>query len=317
MSLSNSGFNRLAQVVLVIMVGFALSACAGRPKPLDPARPFNVTEVRVLPKNIEDFGFADRLQNRLSASVGRSTADIGEATVLRIVVLDRRTDFGPVSFFIGQTQSASLDLSLLDSESGHVLRSHVLRVGASGRQGEAVLISKLTDDIRTLLGLAGYTPFPVRGAKLPVVVPQSKPGTGAADELTDAALLSADPLLNGTLTPTSLVLDVAPDAAPSIDISRPLLDATPAIAAPAPKDAMAPPALVKLPNGLEIPAQTQTQTQTQEQEQAPAQTQTQAQIQAQTPAQAHVTDVGSGGSDVLDEPCIITLESDCVDPGSR
>lgn len=284
---SNSGSNRFAQAVFFIVVSAVLSACAGKPKPLDPSQPFNVTEVRVITQNMEDFGFADRLQNRLSASVGRSTADIGQAALLRIVVLDRRTEFGPASFFAGLSHSVSIDLTLVDSETGQVLRNRALRAMASDRhasKADAVLISKLTDDIRILLGLAGYTPYPVRGAKRSVGIPLNKPDVGG---LTDAALLSADPLLNGTVTPTTLVLDAETDVVPAMDISRPLLDANPAITSPAATEVMAPPALVKVPHSLELPAQ------------APS------------------FDVGSDSDSAVEEPCIITLESDCSDPDTR
>lgn len=286
---SNPVSNRLAQAVLFIVLGIVLSACAGRPKPLDPAQPFNVTEVRVITQNMEDFGFADRLQSRLAASVGRSTSDIGQAALLRIMVLDRRTEFGPVSFFGGPSHSVSLEIVLVESETGQVLRNRALRASTSNRQerdGEAVLISMLTDDIRALLGLTGYTPYPVRGVKRTVAVPQAKPDDDTG-KLTDAALLFADPLMNGTVTPTTLILDEEADVAPAIDISRPLLDVTPAVESPDKSDALTPPVLVKVPHGLELPAQ------------APA------------------FDTESDGGPALEEPCIITQDTDCSDPDNR
>lgn len=275
---------RFLRAILLVVVGAALSACAGRPKPIDPTRPYNVTEVRVMADSVQHLGFANRLQRRLEASVGRATSDIGQTSALRIVVQDRREELSPVNLFGGISESVGLDLSLIDSGTGQVLRRQALRSTSAdfnGSSDETILISRLTDDIRSLLGLSGYTPYPVSGAKRGVVWPSGRP------DVSDEALLSADPLLNGTVTPTTLNFDAEPDAAPAIDISKPLLDATPAVKPSATIEAMAPPELVKVPKSLEFPAQ--------------------------EPDIAAVSeDAGS-----LDEPCIITLDNDCSDPDSR
>jgi len=277
---------RFLHAILLVFVAGALSACAGRPKPLVPTTPFNVTEVRVTADSVQDLGFAGRLQKRLEASVGRTTSDIGQTSVLRIVVQDRRQVPSPINLFGGTSGSVSLDLSLIDSNTGQVLRSQALRSTSTGFNGssvETVLISRLTDDIRGLLGLSGYTPYPVSGAKQDVVWPRSKPEFDASD----AALLSADPLLNGTVTPTTRNFDAEPATVPTIDISKPLLDATPVVKAPLPAETMAPPVMVKVPQSLEFPAQR--------------------------------PDIATGSEDAgsRDEPCVITLDSDCSDPDSR
>ena len=277
---------RFLRAIVLVVLATVLSACAGRPKPLDPTRPVNVTEVRVMAYSIEDLGFAGRLQQRLEASVGRATSDIGQASALRIVVQERRQEPSPVNLFGGISESVSLDLSLIDSNTGQVLRSQALRSNSTDFNGssvETVLISRLTDDIRGLLGLSGYTPFPVRGAKRDVVWPSRKPVFDAADE----TLRSVDPLLNGTVTPTTLTLDVEPDTAPAIDYSKPLLDDKPTVKPSIPAIVMAPEVPEKVPGSLELPAQ------------KPGITPT------------------DGDTDDLDEPCIITLDNDCSDPDSR
>lgn len=268
---------RIFRAIFLAGLAVLLAACAGRPKPLDPTTPFNVTEVRVVADSVEDVEFASRLQRRLEASVGRATADIGQTSLLRIVIQDRRQEPSPVNWFGGESQSASLDLSLIDVDTDRLLRSQALRATSSDFHGHAVetlLIARLTDEIRGLLGLSGYTPYPVRGPKRDVVRPSSKPEFDASDE----ALRSVDPLLNGTVTPTTIVLDVEPDTAPVMDYSKPLLDSqssTPTVVIPS----AAP--------GTEPEAQELRS--------------------VSTPADA----------EALDEPCIITLDNDCSDPDSR
>lgn len=270
---------------LLLLFGLAagLSACAGRPKQMDPTRPFSVSEVRVMAQSVEDFGFADRLQQRLEASVGRATSDVGQTTALSIVVQDRRDEPSPVNLFGGVFRSASLDLTLIDASTGQVTRRQALRsTSADFRRAdsETVLISQLTDDIRGLLGLSGYTPYPVTGAKRDVVRPRAKPAEFDAAEM---ALRSPDPLLNGTVTPTTVNLDVEPETGPAINIAKPLLDATPTANLASPEAAVAPP--VELTRVLEAPAPK--------------------------------TEVTAVSMDADDEPCIITLESDCSDPDSH
>jgi len=258
---------RFLQALLLMFLAAALSACAGRPKPIEPSQPYTVTEVRVMADRIENSSFAERLQTRLEASLGRATADVGQTSSLRIRVLDRREYRSPVYLLGGMSQSASLDLTLVDSSTGQVLLSKVLNLNFTefnGSNAETVLTSRLTDDIRRLLGLSGYTPYPVSGVKRDVVRPANRP----ADDDVSSEARSVDPLLNGTVTPTTLVLDGEPETAPVLDYTKPLLD-TRSAAEPA------------------VPAS------------------------AVTPA-AMVADDAD-----LDEPCVITLENDCSDPGSR
>lgn len=279
---------RFLRAMLLVVLATGLSACAGRPRQLEPTAPFNVTEVRVMADNVENMGFAGHLQDRLEASVGRATADVGQTSSLRIVVQDRRREPSPVSLFGGRSESVSLDLSLVDSRTGQLLRRQALRTTVSefnGEYADTMLVARLTDDIRGLLGLSGYTPYPVGGLKRDVVWPAGNPGRFDVD---DEALRSADPLLNGTVTPTTVNLVVEPDAGPSIDFSKPLLEAEPvARPVPAVDRAVASPAPVKVtfdtrPIAAEGTAQTST-----------------------------------GDDGTLDEPCIITLENDCSDPDSR
>jgi len=277
---------RFLQALLLVFLATALSACAGRPKPIDLSRPYTVTEVRVIADRVENSFFAQRLQTRLEASVGRATADVGQTSTLRVLVLDRREDRSPVYFFGGVSQSVSLDLTLVDSSTGLVLRSQVLNLNFTdfnGSNAETVLISRLTDDIRSLLGLSGYTPYPVGGAKRDVVWPSSKP---ADADVNYEARRSVDPLLNGTVTPTTMVLDVEPETAPVINYTKPLLEVQPAAEPTIPAPTVTP-----------TPSRPERQTIT-------------------LPVQKTPTAMADDGAD-LDEPCVITLENDCSDPDSR
>ncbi|MCC0035427.1 MAG: hypothetical protein H6887_09220 [Hoeflea sp.] len=279
---------RFLHAILLVVLAAGLSACAGRPKPVEPAAPFTVTEVRVIAESVDNLGFAGHLQDRLEASVGRATADVGQTSSLRIVVQDRRKESSPVGLFGGRSESVSLDLSLLDSRTGQLLRRQALRTTVSDFRGEPadiMLVARLTDDIRGLLGLRGYTPYPVGGLKRDVAWPTGNPGRFDAD---DEALRSADPLLNGTVTPTTVNLVVEPDTGPVIDFSKPLLDAKPVARPDAAADRP-----VASPAPVNVMLNTRPKV---------------AELTAQTPA---------GDEDSLDEPCIITLDNDCSDPDSR
>lgn len=276
----------LFQVLMLIGMAVLLSACAGRPKPLDPMQPITVTEVRVTAARIEDFGFADRLQQRLEASVGRSTSDIGQASMLQIVVRDWRADSGWVWFFNSQAQAVTLELIIIDANTGQLMRTRELRTISSNTNGqgaENALIGRLVDDIRALLGLSGYPLFPVTGAKRQVAVPLDRPET-----ITDAAFLSADPLLNGTITPTTVNYDPESTTVPVLDISRPMLDVAPATEEPKAEKPLTPPVVVKVPQNMKAPME-ELDT-----------------VTAPTP-----------GGNSEDEPCIVTLDNDCGDPDSR
>ena len=288
MTQGNTLLSRLFQVLILIGLAALLSACAGRPKQLEPSRPFTITEVRVAAESVEDVGFAGRLQQRLEATVGRPTSDIGHTATLRIVVLNQRTTAGPVGFLNTSAQTASLHIAVIDAATGQLLRSQALGVTATGQDREGartILVDRLVNDIRALLGLSGTTPYPVSGVKRAVVRPLEKP-----EPLSDAALLSADPLLNGSVTATTPDLDPQSEAAPAMDISRPLLDASPEPGEPEPDGEPSAEVEVTVPQGLQLPAE------------AP---------EIGTVA-APAPESGTG-----DEPCVITLDNDCSDPDSR
>jgi len=278
---------RFLPALLMVVLAIGLSACAGRPKPMDPTRTYTVTEVRVMADRVENSHFAQRLQDRLEASVGRATADVGQTSHLRILVLDRSETPSPIRLFGGMSQSVTLDMALVDSHSGEVQRSQVLSLNFTdfnGSQAETVLISRLTDDIRGRLGLSGYTPYPVSGAKRDVVRPNLKPDDFDAN---DETLRAVDPLLNGTVTPTTVVLDVEPEEPPVIDYSKPLLEAKPSLDPSTPAVAKQPDA----PAALEP--------------------------MVLRPAQDPGTVPANSDDELLEEACVITLENDCSDPDSR
>ena len=273
--------SRIVHALILFGLAAILTACAGRPKQLKPSRPFNVTEVRVTAQSMMDFGFADRLKQRLDPTAGRATSDAGVSAVLHIVVLDRRAQQNSAGWFtLSWQQSASLDVAVVDAESGQLLRSSIVHADTAARNGqgaETIIIERLTGDIRALLGLSGYPPYPVAGAKRNVASPQARPEP-LDGELTDPALLSADPLLNGTVTPTSLNVDIEPKSRPVIDLTRPLLSAEPEMEAPVAQDAVE----------LKFPAK------------APRMT-----------ADTEPLPMSAN------EPCIITLDNDCSDPDTR
>ena len=278
---------RLARALILLGVAAGLAACAARPKPVEATTPFTVTEVRVTTQSMSDFGFADRLQHRLDLTAGRATSDIGLTSILRIVVLDRNAEVAGLGFFSPSTQSATIDLTVIDAGTGQVLKSRLVHASAparDGRSADTVLIDRLAEEIRALLGLSGAPPHPVAGIKRTVAWPELKP-----EPLDDAALFAADPLLNGTVTPTSLTVDVRPGT-PALDLSRPLLTPEPVEEGePRVEDAVAPVDAAAVPGTAVAPPET-----------APA-------IQPEA-APAAVA---------ADEPCIITLDNDCSDPDSQ
>lgn len=280
--------SRLAQALILLAVAALLTACAGRPRPPEATAPFTVTEVRVTTQSMADFGFADRLQQRLDATAGRATPDAGVASILRIVVLERRAEAGWDWFFSPSSESATLDLVVVDADTGQVLRSSIVHASAPARTSyrtQGLLIDRLVVDIRALLGLSGTTPQPVSGARRSVALPQVRPDTVDTD-LRDAALM-ADPLLNGTVTPTTPNLDPAPDTGPTLDLSRPLLSPEPAEDEElSSENAVAPVEPADAPAMLDVPATA-----------AP---------------EIPVAPAAAG-----DEPCIITLDNDCSDTDSQ
>lgn len=209
----------------VLMLTATLAACAGRPKPLDPDRTFNVTSVEVLAESTTDAGFAARLESRLEASVGRATREIGQEAHLTVRVRDRAAG-GGFPFFSTSSSAATLELDVRDAASDRTLEAAVFRatgVRSDGQSADVRLMSRLVRDVRSLLGLTGYASYPVAGIKRTVI----RPDDGAEDDgvLSDAELL-ADPLLNGTVTPTTVNLAPEIDPAASIDLSKPLLSGT-------------------------------------------------------------------------------------------
>jgi len=282
----------LVQALMFLCAAAVLTACAGRPKPLDATIPFTVTEVRVTTQTMADFGFADRLQQKLDATAGRATSSAGLASILRVTVVERSAEMGQVWFFNASSRSATLDLAVVDAGTGQVLRSSVVSASTAPRNGQAaetLLIDLLVADIRTLLGLSGAPPYPVGGIKRAVAWPELRPETMDPADLIDAARI-ADPLLNGTVTPTTPSFDTVPSAAPALDLSRPLLTEEP-LEEPLTEAAVAPVEPVKpvdMPKTFELPA-------------TPP---------AIPPSAAPAAAAG-------DEPCIITLDNDCSDPDSQ
>ncbi|WP_420409216.1 hypothetical protein [Hoeflea sp.] len=275
-------FHRLRPLHMIAMIAlvFVLQACAGRPKPLEPSYPVNVSAVRVTAESSTDAGFALQLQERLENTLGRGTRDIGRDASLRVIVRDRSRTSGAIPFFDDTRQEAEVELVLNDEASGQDIRSRIIRSSIASREGEGAdlfLISRLTADIRSLLGLSGYPPYPVAGTKRDVVRPATRDvsGDGRFSELE----LRSDPLLNGSVTPTTADLDPEDRAKPKINISKPLLASEPAGGATAETAAPAVPGSASMASAVD---------------------------EAET-----------SGEFLDDEPCIITVDNDCSDPDSR
>ena len=98
---------QLCRVMGVLGLAVVLAACAVRPKPLDPTRPYTVTEVQVTAENIRDLDFAQRLQLQLEATAGRATSDIGQTSKLQVVVIDYGAETGLINFFDSSIRAVS------------------------------------------------------------------------------------------------------------------------------------------------------------------------------------------------------------------
>jgi hypothetical protein len=282
MSLTTFHIPRPLRLLAMIALVFTLAACAGRPKPLEPSYPVSVTSVRVTAEASVDAGFALQLQERLENTLGRATRDIGRAATLRVIVRDRSGADGGIPFFTEARQEAEVELVLNDDASGQDIRSRVIRssvAGGDAERAEPFLISRLASDIRGVLGLSGYPYYPVAGAKQDVVRPVFRDEETGDGRFSDLELRS-DPLLNGSVTPTTADLDPEDRAKPRINISKPLLSSEPA---PEPSAETAP-----------APARAETGT-----------------------SALAVEEAGVSDEFLDDEPCIITVDNDCSDPDSR
>lgn len=217
----------LAAIVLLALAA-VLASCATPPRPMMRSVVVSVVSVDVSSDFGVDPAFVTRLYESLDRSMGRSTGDIGRDAHLRVYVRSIGRSFAG----IGGT-TAVYDAVLVSAENGRMLFSTPARRTESD---PAMLIPGITEDLRRLVGLEGTAPVSVGAPKKPVIHPVRKPAPVSAAK----PMVSADPLLNGAVTPTyDAREDVAP--APVLDTSRPLLG--PAPADPAPKslarDAMA------------------------------------------------------------------------------
>ncbi|MCY0094775.1 hypothetical protein [Hoeflea ulvae] len=273
-------------VRLLVLLGLTvlLGACAGRPKPLEPLRPYTVGAVHVTAQAVSDVAFASRLQQRLEATAGHVGTGDGQTTTLRVAVLDTGAGMGLLHFFDSSLRSARIELVLTDTDTGQVLRTQTLQstsVHSNGLRAETALVNRMVNDIRGQLGLSAYPPHPVSGPERAMVAPQAR-----LDDFPDLDLVSADPLLNGTVTPTSAGLDSGTDDEAYPDISRPLLTAEPRPQEPETDNTMQ--AITDIVPPLRYEA---------------------------APADGVPGVLPQAGDE--DEPCVITLETECGDPGNR
>jgi len=218
-------FRPFPAAILLIALAAIVASCATPPRPVMQSVVVSVVSVEVSSDFGVDPAFVASLYEFLEQTMGRSTGDIGRDARLRVYVRSIERSFAG----LGGT-TAVYDAVLVSSENGRILYSTPARRTESD---PLLLIPGMTEDLRRLVGLEGTVPVPVGAVKKPVIHPVRKP----APTIAVNPVVSADPLLNGAVTPTDDVRDeVAP--APVLDTSKPLL-----APAPAPKslarDAMA------------------------------------------------------------------------------
>jgi hypothetical protein len=213
--------------MIFLVFGAVLASCATPPRAMTRSVIVSVVSVDVS----SDFGvdptFTSPLYKSLASSVGRATGDIGRDANLRIFVRSLQRGFAGIG---GMT--VAYDVVLTSVEDGRIIYSGL---GRQNGPDTYALIAGITADTRRLLGLEGSVPVAVDAVRKPVIRPVARP---VFDVDPTPPPVSADPLLNGTVTPAYEASD-ADAADPVIDTSRPLL--TPDT--PAPKslarDAMA------------------------------------------------------------------------------
>lgn len=264
----------------------SLAACASRPPVARNQRVFSLTGVEVTAVNAEDRDFANRLRQRLMETAGRAGGDAGETASMAVSVRERGSAPLP-SFISGEPRSfARVSVVVTATGDGRVLYSGSVRsvgLNAAADPASVSLITRLATDIRALLGLEGMQPRAIEGAR-PAVARSAYSPVAAEPIGVEMAPEIADPLLNGTITPISAPGSIADDA-PVMDTARPLLSSEP--------DQQ--PGI--LPNtsataaGIPVPSASPQQWS----------------LRVPTPV-ARPAD---------NEPCIVTLDTDCQAPGAN
>lgn len=111
---------------------------------------------------------------------------------------------------------------MIDANTGQGMRMQALRstsAGFSRADSESMLISRLTDDIRGLLGLSGYTPYPVTGAKRDVVRPQTKPAVNIAMPLLDVTPTAKPSIPAAAAAPPANLIPALEMPTPNADVT--------------------------------------------------------------------------------------------------
>ncbi|PWW03640.1 hypothetical protein DFR52_101325 [Hoeflea marina] len=260
-----------------MVLAVSLGACASRTPPRASAV-VSLTSVSVTALDPDDRVFADRLDERLRATAGRPSRDVGQAATLAVTVIERGRPAAAV-FLPGVGRDfARWSVSVTEDATGRVLYSGVWQSAVSGTDAadsDAGLAARIAGDVRILLGLGATVPSPIEGPKRAVARPSVRPLPSEA-ALDAAGVEAADPLLNGTVTPTSVPAVAMDEDVPVLDTSRPLLAAE--------SDAQAATSVAPIADGVpagEVP------------------------VRAAAPSDA---------SSDPDEPCIVTIETDCQSP---
>ncbi len=300
---------RLFHALLLVALATLLSACATRTRPVEPAVAVTVSSVVVAADLSHDDAFGRDLEARLLNTAGRSNADIGRASHLAVFIRSRGHWRGPAFWLPDGSLYTEVAVTLTDAFSGRIIYATTVRSVVDGRNqvvGDEERLARLVADIRQVLGLSGLEIHPVGGLKRPVVRPARKPVLLVEPTVIPGAVLS-DPLLNGEVTPTTVLTDEDPEPAPVLDTSRPLLAPEPATPEPAtPEPATPEPATPEPAAGPAAPSDPQS---------APA-TALPVPAAPVPVAPTAPADLAAPGS-AEDEPCVVTVDNDCSDPDAN
>ncbi|MBW3098530.1 hypothetical protein [Pseudohoeflea coraliihabitans] len=211
--------------VLIVILALTLAACAARPKPpaTYPAFPVAVRSVQVTAGDPAREPFARDLAQKARRTLGRTNAETGTDADLHLFIREWMAQAGGTAIRI--------DLYLIEPGTGRVLHAAPMH---HRQPDEAGLVASLIADLRHRLGLAGTPPVALDAAKRSVARPVKRPVVAGSGRTTDAEAVAvfagsaqaADPLLDGTVTPTTTVVPVVTTSqlpARTIDTSKPLL----------------------------------------------------------------------------------------------
>lgn len=283
-------FSGLSHAVLAAVLMLTLGACASRPPVKPTVLVVSLTAVEVTALDASDRAFAALLQQRLAATAGRADADVGQSATMAVTL--RQRGYAPLPAFIsGRPRDfAWTSVVITGNADGRVFYTGSVRsVGpvVDADPANTKLVNRVAGDIRVLLGLESQPPYAIDAPESALPRPTYRP---VADDPLGVVMAPeiADPLLNGTVTPTTMPVPLGPDDGQILDISRPLLSSS-----PSPQTEINPDAATGVPGRIPLPTV------------APLQWRLRAATSSTQPANAQADGA---------EPCIVTVETDCQAP---